>query len=200
MDAGRISRALNQPLFLMQSIVDEKGPSYIVSGMTSTYVVTLPPCSELMDGKVSSYDEQKLVQSYELTNCKLDNVCCTCPDFSNRNTACKHIFFILLKVLKVHCNKNLTHRQNYWQHVRRGRAKSFIQKAKNILYNERPDNAKGNEECSICLDEFQEQVSDQIICYCHGCGHQFHSLCMSIWIKTQKTKKKSCPLCRHAFN
>ena len=206
MNIDRISRALNQPLFLIHTVNNEDRVKYVLSGLTSTYNIQLPPCSDLFDGKVNTYDDEKLMQSYPLTNCKLDNVSCTCPDFQNRHSACKHIFFILLKVLKVHPNVNLS-RRNYWQHGQRSQIKRFIQVAKSILNHEVPSNCKRNEDCSICLDEFNtpnnttdQSEIDKQVCYCHGCGYKFHSICISVWTKTQPSRKKSCPLCRYKFN
>ena len=206
MDIGRISRALTQPLFLIHTLRNGK---YILSGMTSCYDVQLPECSELCDGKVERYDDEKLLQTYPLTECKLNNVTCTCPDFQNRHRACKHVFFILLKVLKIRCDVNLrsvlrgnNRGSTSWQYSRRSNITRVVRNVESVLNHTSPENSKGNLDCSICLDDFVEESAEESksCAFCHGCGYKFHSVCLSVWIKTQKTRKKSCPLCRHAFN
>lgn len=202
MDVLRISRALNQPLFLIGQTEDVECKKYIVSGLSSTYEVGLPECKILFRGEVNDFGDEKLLQNYPLTDCDLREVCCTCPDYMRRFIVCKHVFFVLLKVLKVHCDVSLT-RRRYWQHAQRGKVKQFIVKARSVLNHECPENFKNNEDCSICLDEFkghEQSVVDDKICYCHGCGQKFHSVCMSVWTNTQNTRKKTCPLCRHALN
>lgn len=58
----------------------------------------------------------------------------------------------------------------------------------NYIYdsNDRVDNAQG--ECSICLEEFEQ--NDQLKKL--SCNHCFHIACIDQWLGT----KKNCPLCR----
>tara|TARA_Y100000389_G_C17426776_1_gene500021 strand:- start:622 stop:1050 length:429 start_codon:yes stop_codon:yes gene_type:complete len=50
---------------------------------------------------------------------------------------------------------------------------------------------KGDEYCSICLDEFNK--NDHIITL--ECKHYYHQLCITNWLK----KEVTCPLCRKIF-
>ena len=51
---------------------------------------------------------------------------------------------------------------------------------------------KGNEDCSICMDDMKE--GDTLLRL--PCGkHVFHAACMEGWLKEHNT----CPLCRHAM-
>ena len=47
-----------------------------------------------------------------------------------------------------------------------------------------------DEECSICLREFQNNNNFEM-----PCGHNFHDDCILDWFD----KKKNCPLCRQPF-
>uniref|UniRef100_A0A7N0VDX6 RING-type domain-containing protein n=1 Tax=Kalanchoe fedtschenkoi TaxID=63787 RepID=A0A7N0VDX6_KALFE len=49
-----------------------------------------------------------------------------------------------------------------------------------------------NGECSICLDEFEEE--DQVR-KLSGCGHQFHATCVDRWVAS-RSRQPSCPTCR----
>ncbi|TMX05603.1 hypothetical protein EJD97_015999 [Solanum chilense] len=46
--------------------------------------------------------------------------------------------------------------------------------------------------CSICMEEFEAQVSAKQV----PCGHLFHSSCLANWVSLCK----SCPLCRFSFS
>ena len=52
-------------------------------------------------------------------------------------------------------------------------------------------NEKGDEFCSICLEEFKQ--NDKIITL--ECDHYYHKVCITDWFK----KETSCPLCRETF-
>ncbi|KFK31717.1 hypothetical protein AALP_AA6G149800 [Arabis alpina] len=48
---------------------------------------------------------------------------------------------------------------------------------------------KGSQECSVCLNEFQEEEKLRII---PNCSHLFHIDCIDIWLQNNA----NCPLCR----
>ena len=52
-------------------------------------------------------------------------------------------------------------------------------------------NEKGDEYCSICLEEFKEK--EKIITL--ECDHYYHRTCITDWLK----KEPTCPLCRDRF-
>ena len=54
------------------------------------------------------------------------------------------------------------------------------------------DHDNGNDECAICLENFEEGDS------CRGfpvCNHIFHSICIGNWLR----KNPTCPLCRNCI-
>jgi hypothetical protein len=51
---------------------------------------------------------------------------------------------------------------------------------------------KRNEECSICLGEYEKEEDAVKI----SCDHVFHKTCLSEW---EKNDNNTCPLCRRRF-
>ena len=51
-----------------------------------------------------------------------------------------------------------------------------------------------NESCSICLENFKE--TDNNIFKISQCGHKYHDICISGWLK----HSRSCPCCRFNIN
>lgn len=51
---------------------------------------------------------------------------------------------------------------------------------------------RGNDECVICLEDFEEGESCQVFPICN---HIFHTNCIDHWLKNRPT----CPLCRHCI-
>lgn len=50
----------------------------------------------------------------------------------------------------------------------------------------------GNQNCSICLSE----IDDETVCYTiQECNHKYHTNCLIQWFRT--SHNVSCPLCRH---
>ena len=118
-------------------------------------------------------------QTYEisgLTDCytvkiRQEKHTCTCKDYERRQTHCKHIFFVLFRVLNIS--------QDDWlvdQSLITGRVPRQLEEI--------------DTECCICIEEFQEKDS---CINCITCGHKFHILCINQWARH---KKGSCPLCR----
>lgn len=51
---------------------------------------------------------------------------------------------------------------------------------------------KFDEECSLCLDTFEEGVMVREL----RCSHIFHQECIDKWFKSQRFRARTCPLCR----
>ncbi|XP_060964273.1 putative RING-H2 finger protein ATL19 [Cannabis sativa] len=50
----------------------------------------------------------------------------------------------------------------------------------------------GDDECVICLEDFEEGESCQVFPFCN---HIFHTNCIDHWLKNRPT----CPICRHCI-
>ena len=82
---------------------------------------------------------------------------CTCPDYKTRNKRCKHIYFVLIRVMKI---KNKLDNKN-----------EIIKKDINDL-------------CPICLDDLE---NGEELDYCKfSCGKSIHKNCYFMWCKTKQ--------------
>jgi len=103
---------------------------------------------------------------------------CTCPDYVRRNKYCKHIYFILLRVLKGE-NEDL---KNALKNT-----EVYLKKKEDI----KPRETSEDDECCICYDLLSEGSLD----FCVNCRNSVHKDCIRIW----KKKSSLCPLCRDNF-
>jgi len=136
---------------------------------------------------------------------------CTCFDFKRRKTRCKHIYFILTRVMKVpqenedideFTPEQVTRMFTSMQDIA---ASVYINDDLKRKYNiqcelnmrEKKTVLMKNEEfCPICLDYLN---GDEPIDYCkYACGNPVHLACFEMWIKGSKCKKEraTCVLCR----
>ena len=114
---------------------------------------------------------------------------CGCMDFYVRQNVCKHMYFILGKILKntqilgkINTVKNINENFNKISNALKNRLKNHISCEKNIKYDD-------NETCCICFEEFGKEDVDQCKL---TCKNVFHSNCINLWL----SKNNSCPLCR----
>lgn len=133
---------------------------------------------------------------------------CTCPDYTMRHQRCKHIYFILLKVMLinvatvdklVYSNAELS---NMFDNMQKIAATLYIPEDKQKEYNILGAmNAAQNllvpiknedDVCPICLDDIK---NGEPYDYCkYACGNPVHNQCFAMWTKNQKNS--TCILCR----
>ncbi|MQL83596.1 hypothetical protein Taro_016104 [Colocasia esculenta] len=58
-----------------------------------------------------------------------------------------------------------------------------------VKYNRESFSSRGDAQCSICLAEYEEKEMLRIM---PACGHEFHRICIDMWLQKQST----CPICR----
>jgi len=135
---------------------------------------------------------------------------CTCADHkfnsAKKNIVCKHICFIVCKVLKIletgfFDTKSLTPAQltellnkfnmdsDMWKDKKivRTSNKVTIQDFKNFI---RPV----SDTCSFCYDEMTD-ADIPISCACPLCKHCFHEECMGVWLESQS----KCSFCSNNY-
>lgn len=133
---------------------------------------------------------------------------CTCPDYSTRHRRCKHIYFILLRVMlidpdlvdiKEYTNNQLNQMFTNMQQVakflyvpeelqKEYNINGMLNAANNILVPMRTD----EDLCPICLDDIN---NGEDIDYCkYACGNPVHRQCFMMWVKN--SKNPTCILCR----
>lgn len=121
-----------------------------------------------------------------------ENLNCTCPDCTIRNNLCKHIYFIMLRVMKV---KDVTKRK-----INKETLLTYFDKMPKFLsddlkydkqtkhnYNihiKEEVTQKLDDICPICLTDICDEPLSSL-CYCkYGCGKSVHKECFDVWTKS----------------
>ena len=120
---------------------------------------------------------------------------CTCPDYIQRGNRCKHIYFVLMRIMNI---DNYTER-TYTDEELEEMFLNIPPVAKNLMYEgEKPKEEKEVEQkfekgdiCPICLDPL-ENGKDLDFCR-YSCGKTIHSKCFSMW---EKSRGSICVFCR----
>jgi hypothetical protein len=135
---------------------------------------------------------------------------CTCADHkfnsSKKNIVCKHICFIVCKVLKIlqpyyFETKTLTS-EHLVQLLNKFNVDSDIWKDKKISRTSNKITIQDFKNfpkpiidtCSFCYDEMTD-LDIPISCACPLCKHCFHEECMSVWLESQS----KCSFCSNEF-
>lgn len=176
---NRISRALTQRLYLIKNTVINKNQhNFIVMGSTgNAYTVSI-----------------KQVPT------------CSCPDNKIRHQSCKHIYFVLMRVLK-HTNINnkkftdddlekLFNNLDISKEVTVD--DSIVKEYDEKLQESNNETTKPKDKddvCPICFDELDDGGD---LDYCkYSCGKYVHVECFKMW--TSKNAA-TCVFCRHVWN
>jgi len=192
----RKQRGLAHPILLLEyrklpnEVDKKKGIEFIVLGTTATYAVTY--------SKESSWK-------------------CLCPDFARRQKFCKHIYFVLARVLQkdvIGDDLAVQSSSMYYDDVddMYRAIRDRVQQAGTIQNpnydytrvvekeNEKERNASEKqrpyigEACCFCLDTMTEAC---MVVYCQQqCGKSVHYECFRRYIQTVKKKNSKCPYCR----
>ncbi len=187
----RIERCFTDNLYLVESIPpnlnEEKKRVYLIMGSTGN------------------------VYSVVITN----KPTCTCPDFRQRKKRCKHIYFVLIRIMKVEnpiikkfTNDNLDEMFNNIPLITNN---LIVDKSKRDKFHEITNNIKSNNSkeinsktdnkvkqrlndndiCPICLDNIN---NGKELDYCkYSCGLTLHKKCFQMW---EKRNKGICVFCR----
>lgn len=134
-----------------------------------------------------------------------DKLSCTCQDFITRCQICKHIYFIIARVLKnIPIINDIGSEPNICIFTLKGFISENFDNALNPRFHHRDHSRlkfeKNSEDfsekmCSICYEDF---VDEDILVKCATCKHYFHNNCMAIWLK--KAPTTSCVLCRSVWS
>ena len=187
----RIERCFTDNLYLVESIPpnlnEEKKRVYLIMGSTGN------------------------VYSVVITN----KPTCTCPDFKQRKKRCKHIYFVLIRIMKVEnpiikyfTNENL---EEMFNNIPLITNNLIVDKSKRDKFYEITNNTKSNNNneinskkdnkvkqrlndndiCPICLDNIN---NGKELDYCkYSCGLTLHKKCFQMW---EKRNKGICVFCR----
>jgi len=170
----RKQRGLTQPIYLIETVIEEKNQyekKYIVMGSSgNVYTVNI---------------------SHTPT--------CTCPDYTTRQRRCKHIYFVLGRIMQVneqdeeeYSDTELLKMFSQIPHITNNFiVDNNIKNKYNKLKNTTPDqNKKSTDDlCPICLDDLE---NGDAIDYCNKCGKHVHTQCFSMWAKSKGAKCVYC--------
>jgi len=147
------------------------------------------------------YTMNVLERSYEVmgTTGNVYNVCiktsptCTCPDYETRQKRCKHIYFVLSRIMKVqpeqedieeYTNDDLEYMFDHVPHITENLR---VNADKIAHFKALKKNGNGevtmkqigeDDVCPICLDDMYE--CNDVITYCkYSCGHAIHEDCFT---------------------
>jgi len=174
----RKNRGIKQNLFLIETKdIDQKSKQYTVMGSTgNVYNVTIKNSPK-----------------------------CSCPDNKYRYRRCKHIYFILIKVMKV--KKEEEDKRRFNDNDLEEMFKRIPEITNSLMVdgdiynkyqnmNQQKITKKSLDDiCPICLDDLE---NGEELDYCkYSCGKSVHSQCFGMWIKARN--KKTCVFCRQIW-
>lgn len=176
-DNHRKSRGVTQKLYLVETIEKTKEceREYLVMGSTGN------------------------VYSVLITN----KSTCTCPDFKKRESRCKHIFFVLMKIMQVedpdqdvYSNDELI---DMFKRIPKVTdilcVSKEVKKKYENLKNKNITEKDLDDMCPICLDELENGTD---LCHCRfSCGRHVHVECFEM---IMKNKKKYCIYCKQSWD
>lgn len=128
----------------------------------------------------------------------IHNQTCSCPDFTARGNICKHLYFTFLKLFKVPRVQLLKHKldENEISNCNPHRYSAGDDDENDEDDKKSLDNCRMNTDCSICLDEIDND-NPEILCACCVCKNRFHKHCITSYHKFSVSN--TCPLCRSNF-
>jgi hypothetical protein len=176
---SRGARALSQPMYLMSALKAGDDWDFLVQGSRAT--------------------------SYHVHICP-ESMACTCPDFQLRRETCKHIFFMVGRVLAdVALMNDLENGDGpealvaacFSERIER-RLRARLDAAKTTCGDTSDNSGTGSGPDETCRSE-----ADCVVCFeplasmgwcCKRCRKEcMHLDCAKRWLK----QTPSCPLCRH---
>jgi hypothetical protein len=149
---------------------------------------------------------------------------CNCIDYKNRKAPCKHIYFVLLKVLKF-AERDVMSSSPNSSTIGSSRVIEKLRMSNSVdegtrLFNSRliqqrledlsrQGNDKTNSkkrtvsqrelsEDNTCVICFDDMLQSENLTYCqYSCGKSVHQACFAVWVKT--AKQKICCYCRSSM-
>jgi Ring finger domain/SWIM zinc finger len=153
---------------------------------------------------------------------------CTCPDYYRRKDMCKHIMFVLLKVIGLDVSNPLAYQKAYISseldelytilRTRRvggtilandqvraavaasqGSSSDVSSVASVVPSSVQRRSLLDDSDCPICFDDLTNEPESKVT-FCRGtCGANFHLACISRWLTAMTLSKPSCPHCRQLW-
>jgi predicted nucleic acid-binding Zn finger protein len=121
-------------------------------------------------------------------------ITCSCPDFQNRRRKCKHILFVMARVLRL----SQAELEDLGPDVvmdaeTRARLHERATSAEERRTVPRPSHREPDTECGICCEVF---AHTSVVRDCTTCWHTAHQACLRAWTLAMRRDSRSCPYCR----
>lgn len=120
---------------------------------------------------------------------------CTCPNFVKGNSQCKHIIYVLVKVLKV--QESLQYQAAFLT----SELHEIFDHAgplptDTITAEDKDGKRKPIEgDCPICVEELNAGSEEIVWCQA-ACGNNLHKTCFDQWAASKRGGQVTCPYCR----
>lgn len=168
-----------------------------------------------------TYNNDVLERSYDVmgTTNNVYNVivksqpACTCPDYMNRQRRCKHIYFVLSRIMKVQQDKvdkveysdsDLKYMFEHIPYITENLRVNALtaEKYKQLKMNNNGEvsmrKIDDEDECPICLDLFYMNTDDITFCR-YSCGNVIHKTCFDRYTTKQTKDCIKCVYCRQPW-
>ena len=132
--------------------------------------------------KLTIKGSSKRIYNITLSN---DNVKCGCMDFAIRKKVCKHMHFLLGRVITINNINEISDITSKFDDI----TKQLTDKLINYEIKDEKQDYDNTDYCSICFEEFGSENVQQCKV---TCKNFFHTECINIWL----SKNNNCPLCR----
>ena len=123
---------------------------------------------------------------------------CTCPNFQKGNPQCKHIVYVLVKVLKapLHLSYQLAFLTSELREIFDNAGPLPTDTIEDSDKNGKRKPVEG--DCPICCCELESET-EQIVWCRAACGNNLHKDCFDQWAATKRGGKVPCPYCRTSW-
>jgi hypothetical protein len=139
---------------------------------------------------------------------------CTCPDYLERLKRCKHIYFILIRVMGIQDDE--TDKDNYISGELTNMFSNISPVTNNLVADhkyidiyeknkdkilpdkhklEEKDQKKTDDLCPICLDDLEN--GEELVFCKYSCGKSIHYECFNMLAKSRNI---SCPFCMKTWD
>lgn len=145
---------------------------------------------------------------------------CTCPDHSRGSNLCKHLLFVMLKIVGLPPDSELVYQSAYLlkeldfileklqqRILRLGRDGNSLVNGAVRQRTEDVTNTKvlagvkrqtiEDRECAICFESLGSDTLALTFCQ-QVCGTNFHTKCIEMWTK-RASQNPTCPVCRQPW-